>query len=125
MNPGSTQSRRWAVACMLLALSLPAGKLCAQGGPPMVTDDPDTPGDNHWEINLAAAALRTSGSWNYNLPDVDLNYGLGEHLQLKLDTPWVMKHPDGQDARSGLGASDLGVKWRFIDQAQAGFSASI
>jgi hypothetical protein len=26
----------------------------AQGGPPMVTDDPGTPGDGHWEINIAS-----------------------------------------------------------------------
>src|SRR5207253_1044200 len=25
----------------------------AQGGPPMQTDDPDTPGPGYWEINLA------------------------------------------------------------------------
>lgn len=23
-----------------------------QGGPPLITDDPDTPGNRHWEINL-------------------------------------------------------------------------
>ncbi len=30
----------------------------AHAGPPMVTDDPDTPGDGHWEINMAAAGGR-------------------------------------------------------------------
>ncbi|MDB5988480.1 MAG: hypothetical protein JWR16_3533 [Nevskia sp.] len=110
---------------MLLALSLPTGKLCAQGGPPMVTDDPDTPGDNHWEINLAAEAQRTRGVWNYDLPDADINYGLGEHLQLKIDTPWALQANDGAGVHSGLGTTELGVKWRFVDREQAGFSASI
>jgi hypothetical protein len=25
----------------------------AQGGPPMITDDPGTPGNGQWEINVA------------------------------------------------------------------------
>lgn len=24
----------------------------AQGGPPLITDDPDTPGPRHWELNI-------------------------------------------------------------------------
>ena len=35
----------------------------AQGGPPLVTDDPETPGDGHWEVNLAATGDHTSGRW--------------------------------------------------------------
>ena len=30
-----------------------APQLFAQGGPPMLTDDPDTPGAGVWEINTA------------------------------------------------------------------------
>ena len=26
--------------------------LHAQGGPPFITDDPGTPGNQHWEVNL-------------------------------------------------------------------------
>ena len=43
--------------CLGLAILMVAvGAARAQGGPPLVTDDPDTPGDGHWEINLAAIA---------------------------------------------------------------------
>ena len=49
----------------------------AQGGPPLITNDPDTPGAGHWEINLAAAGTHASGSWEVSLPDLDVNYGLG------------------------------------------------
>src|SRR5438445_482716 len=45
-------------ACAIAAAMLPA---LAQGGPPMVTDDPETPGDGHWEINIGAIATRTVG----------------------------------------------------------------
>jgi hypothetical protein len=39
----------------LFLLIIPAAgalRLHAQGGPPFITDDPGTPGNKHWEINL-------------------------------------------------------------------------
>jgi hypothetical protein len=37
---------------------LPALAL-AQGGPPFLSDDPDTPGNKHWEINLGFLGERS------------------------------------------------------------------
>jgi hypothetical protein len=96
----------------------------AQGGPPLVTDDPETPGDGHWEINLAATGAHTAGRWDIAAPDADINYGWGEHIQLKLDVPWLFVHETGQPWKSGLGAPDVGVKWRFVDIEDSGFSMS-
>jgi len=108
----------------LAAAALVAGPALAQGGPPMVTDDPETPGDGHWEINLGAIATRTHGRLELAAPDADINYGWGDHIQLKADIPWTSVRDDGQRWKSGLGTSQLGVKWRFIDQEQAGFAVS-
>jgi len=96
----------------------------AQGGPPLVTDDPETPGNGHWEINLAATGAHTSGRSDIAAPDADINYGWGEHIQLKLDIPWLFVQEADQPWKSGLGASDLGVKWRFVDIEDSGFSMS-
>jgi len=96
----------------------------AQGGPPLVTDDPETPGDGHWEINLATIASHTSGRWEIAAPDADINYGWGEHVQLKLDVPWNFVHESDQGWKSGLGAANVGVKWRFVDIEDSGFSMS-
>lgn len=97
----------------------------AQGGPPLVTDDPETPGDGHWEVNLATIASHTSGRWEVAAPDADINYGWGEHTQLKLDVPWTFVHETDQGWKSGLGAANMGVKWRFVDIEDAGFSMSV
>ncbi len=128
-GPGGT--RRWrCVRCACtrvltaLALCLPLGTAWSQGGPPLVTDDPDTPGDGHWETNLATTGSRTAGGWEIAAPDADINYGWGEHLQLKLELPWTFVHESGQAWQSGLGAGDVGVKWRFVDSDDAGFSMS-
>jgi hypothetical protein len=115
---------------LLLIALLAAAALCtpaasrAQGGPPLVTDDPDTPPDGHWEINLAAIGVHSSGQKQLSLPDADINYGWGNHVQLKLDTPWVLSEADGEPAKSGLGTTNLGVKWRFVDADRSGFSMS-
>jgi hypothetical protein len=111
-----------AAVALLVVMSEPA---LAQGGPPLVTDDPETPGDGHWEINLAAIAAHTSGRWEVAAPDVDINYGWGEHLQLSLEMPWSFVHETDQPWKSGLGAANVGVKWRFVDIEDSGFSMSM
>ena len=40
--------------CVFLPL-----RVLAQGGPPLITDDPGTPGDGHWEINIAEQSETT------------------------------------------------------------------
>jgi hypothetical protein len=111
---------------MTFAASLAvSGTSFAQGGPPMVTDDPETPGDGHWEINLAAFGDRTrSGRTEVSVPDADINYGLGDRIQLKVDVPWTFVHQSGDAWKSGLGTGNVGVKWRFIDGGEEGTSFS-
>ena len=108
----------------LVGFAAAFGPVLAQGGPPMVTDDPGTPGDGHWEINVAAIASRTRARREVAAPEADINYGWGEHVQLKLDVPWVFAQDAGQHWKSGLGAANFGVKWRFVDEDNAGFSVS-
>jgi hypothetical protein len=42
----------WAGAGLIAVLVLFPAVVLAQGGPPMITDDPDTPGPGYWEINV-------------------------------------------------------------------------
>ena len=111
-----------------LGLALVAAGLCAaatvhaQGGPPMVTDDPATPGDGHWEINVGSIGSRGSGGWLIAVADADINYGWGDRIQLKFDTPWNIAQGNG-DWTNGLGTSLLGLKWRFLDD-DAGWNLS-
>ena len=98
----------------------------AQAGPPLLTDDPDTPGNGHWEINLAWTVLQTRNRRLFGLPLVDVNYGLGERLQLKAEVPWLMlQDRRGAPTQSGIGSTNLGVKWRFIDKGKHGFAMSM
>jgi hypothetical protein len=98
----------------------------AQGGPPFLTDDPETPGNHHWEINFGWTGDRNPAAGDYEVPDFDINYGLGDRVQLKYEIPIAIEetHPQpatgSQPAQSGqviggLGESLLGIKWRFYE----------
>ncbi len=111
-------------ATLGLTLLLGAARLCAQGGPPMITDDPGTPGDGHWEINTALTTERRAGEHMIGMPLLDINYGVGERIQLKYEAAWL-RLDDGTDMHAGLSNSLLGVKWRFFDAGEKAWSASM
>lgn len=96
-----------------------------QGGPPMITDDPGTPGNRRFEINIAATLERRPHETLWGLPELDVNYGLGEHIQLTLQTSLVVLKRSDHGAVAGLGSTEAAVKWRFLDEETSGFSVSI
>ena len=96
----------------------------AQAGPPLLTDDPDTPGSGHWEINLAWTLSQNRTSRLFGTPLLDINYGLGQRLQLKAEVPWLILKDQQTGTQSGIGSTNLGVKWRFLDKNRNGFAIS-
>ena len=106
---------------LLLLLMPVAGALAhAQGGPPFITDDPGTPGNRHWEINLGWIGDHNPGNAYYQLPDIDMNYGWGDRLQLKYELPIAAATDENNTTRAGLGESLIGVKWRYFEHHTAG-----
>ncbi len=92
----------------------------AQGGPPFITDDPGTPGNHHWEINFGWIADHNPGNAYYETPDIDMNYGWGDRIQLKYELPMAVATDPNSTTRAGLGESLLGVKWRPYEHHRAG-----
>jgi hypothetical protein len=109
-----------ALLCALAICALGAGEARGQGGPPMITDDPGTPGDKKWEINLALAFKHRPGETSSDFPAIDFNYGVGEHIQLTLQTAPVLLKRNGHGLIGGLGGTEAAVKWRFLDQQTNG-----
>lgn len=116
----------WFVTLLAASLLLGPRSTWAQGGPPFRTDDPETPGNRHWEINFGFIGDRSPGTGAYQLPDFDINYGLGDRIQLKYELPIAFNETRAQPASNGslpvpaaviggLGESLLGVKWRFYE----------
>jgi hypothetical protein len=92
----------------------------AQGGPPFITDDPGTPGNKHWEINFGWIADHNPGNATYQTPDIDMNYGWGDRIQLKYELPMAVATDQNNTTRAGLGESLLGIKWRPYEYHRAG-----
>jgi hypothetical protein len=102
--------------CLILAVLTRFSPLAlAQGGPPFRSDDPDTPGNNRWEINTVFVGARNLSEGSYLMPNIDVNYGLGSRIQLKYEVPLSIQEFRGSSGHiaAGLGNSLLGVKWRF------------
>jgi hypothetical protein len=112
--------RRWVLAAVLSAPVVAFG----QAGPPFFTNDPGTPGNGNWEINLGSAQTVVRGAGSYQIPQIDLNYGLGERIQLTYQVPYLVQRTDGEPQQSGWSNALPGVKWRFFDQGEAGWQLS-
>jgi hypothetical protein len=112
---------------LLSAISLPvlgSGVARAQAGPPFLTNDPGTPGNANWEINLGSMQTITRGASSYQVPQIDLNFGVGDRIQLTYEVPYILQANAGQALASGWGNGYPGVKWRFLDQGDEGWQAS-
>lgn len=97
----------------------------AQGGPPMITDDPGTPGNRKWEINVAYTTERSKGSVESETPLFDINYGYGDRIQFKIEFPWLMTNTEENGRKQGLGDTCVGIKWRFYDEGEGKLAASV
>jgi len=91
----------------------------------MITDDPGTPGNGQWENNLAIAFEHRPNETAIDVPAIDLNYGVGEHIQLTLQTAPVLVKRSGQGLIGGLGGTEAALKWRFLAEATSGFDMSM
>src|SRR5215472_6053379 len=96
-----------------------------QGGPPMITDDPGTPGNGKWENNFAITFEHRPDETAYDVPQIDLNYGVGDHVQLTLQTAPVLLKRSGHGLIGGVGGTEAAVKWRFLDESRDGFDMSV
>jgi hypothetical protein len=119
--PGSL----WRSLILLFGLFFAAIPSFAQGGPPFYTNDPGTPGNLNWEINLGYMPFFYTGQSVSHTPDVDINFGVGDRIQLTYENAWLRVQNPSSVAKFGLGQSNPGVKWRFYDAGEDKLSISI
>jgi hypothetical protein len=109
-----TSRRRWrrsmlAAICFLTVPSLTH----AQGAPPLLTNDTGTPGNGNWEINRGVMTVLRLHQDTFQVPQIDVNFGMGDRVQLTYEIPFVLQNSSGQPAQSGWSNMLVGLKWRF------------
>lgn len=120
---GCLQRLAVVLACVLFAIM---GRVAhGQGGPPLITEDPGTPGAGNWEINIAGTLEQRQDERVLEAPVLDINYGLGERIQLKYEIPRIVLDEEGEGTINGLGTSEVGIKYRFLDYEHDGVSMSV
>lgn len=112
----------WRTLILATLVGLLAARVRAQGGPPMLTDDTGTVEAGHWELNNAVTVDQRAGENVIEAPHLDMNYGLTERVHLKYEVGWLNDRAPGGPTRSAVGDSNAGVKWRFYDEGEKGWS---
>lgn len=102
------------------------GAVCTAtvAGPPFATDDPEPVDLHHVELNLIGQQTRGAAGLAGNVT-AEVNVGCAAETQCHFAAPAAFDRPAGGPARAGLGDVELGVKYRFLDRHDAGWSAAI
>lgn len=88
----------------------------ASGGPPFLTDDPETLPPKNWELYLAHTYNKVDDGISGTAPHLELNYGVMPNLQLHMIIPLVYNKPKAEPTLYGFGDLELGVLYRFIQE---------
>ena len=112
------------LSIIILLLFLTSQFTFAQGSPPLLLDDTGTPGPGGWEINLVTSFEHSSKVNEFEAPLVDVNYGWGERIQLKIEFPLLVEQEEDFDTQIRFDGIEFGVKYRFLGEDDAGTSMS-
>ena len=117
-----TASRQVLFLLSMILVLLPAR---TDAGNPLFTNDPETPGSHGWEINISHDDARVLAQRDEDLPLLNINFGWTDNDQWKISVP--LRHFDPRDDEDHWGISDiqLGWKYRFLDEDEHGFMASV
>jgi hypothetical protein len=108
----------WRARMTVCLLAAAAGSLAVpvMAGPPFVTDDPEPVPYQHFEFYIAGQYSHERDGDGAAAPSFELNYGAAPNLQLHLVAPFVFDGPDQQPSHYGYGDTELGAKFRFIQE---------
>jgi hypothetical protein len=97
------------------------GAATAWAGPPFRTDDPEPVELGHWEVYGFSTATHVKGDTAGIAPGIEVNYGALPELQLHVVAPLAFDRPEGGGTRFGYGDTELGAKYRFVQEDETGW----
>ncbi len=118
-NQAPSRALRWTEIIASALFILTIGISSSWAGPPFLTDDPEPVDYNHGEFYIAAQYAKDKDATSGTAPHFELNYGVAPNVMLHLITPFVYNKPEGQSTQRGYGDTEIGVKYRFINDEDA------
>jgi hypothetical protein len=109
--------RPWRALLATCLFLVPA--LALRAGPPFLTDDPEPVDLHHWEFYVFGAGDRTADVNAISAPALEFNYGVAPETQLHIVAPLANVSAPGTGWTSGYGDTEVGVKYRFLDETDA------
>jgi hypothetical protein len=120
---GRSILKRHAKFAALVAAAMAPGSGWA--GPPFRTDDPVPVDYQHYELYSFFTGTHLSGDTSGAGPAVEFNYGLIPNGQFHIVTPVAFDNPSGSVSQFGYGDTELGFKYRFIQEQENGLRPQI
>ena len=109
-----------AAIAVLALLSSPA-----IAGPPYITDDPEPVDYQRWEFYAFSQGGRANGETSGVAPSCDCNYGILPDVQLHIQPGAAFRRASGASPAWGPGDTELGLKYRFVEQDKTNATPSI
>lgn len=106
--------------CVASAVATPAF-----AGPPFVNNGAATLDPMHFEINISTQYTKVNGAGAAAIPSVEVNYGITDKLRIVIQTQIELVHVDGVGTNIGLGDTQMGVKYRFVDADVGGWRPGV
>ncbi|HTL97451.1 MAG TPA: transporter [Holophagaceae bacterium] len=88
-------------------------------GPPFKTDDPAPVDLGHLEFYVFSTGQRVPGDSSGVGPAIEFNYGILPDTQFHLVVPYAYDRPEGARSNGGLGDTELGIKYRFLQETDS------
>lgn len=116
----STLRRLFLVFAFFLAITP-----VAMAGPPYSTDDPEPTDYRSFEIYMYSAGTHADGNTSGTLAGLEINYGAAPNLQLSVAVPFAYDKGVGHGTLYGYGATEFGVKYRFMQEDDDGWTPQV
>lgn len=83
-----------------------------------MTDDPEPVEFRHWEVYISSMTVRVPSESSGTLPHVEVNYGPAPNLQVHVILSNAFSRQTGESTTRGLGDTELGVRYRFVQETK-------
>ena len=90
----------------------------AFAAPPYNTDDPEPAEYKHFEVYFGAQFSGIRSGYTASAPLYEINYGGAPNLQLSITTQMSLARPFGGSVQYGVGDTNLGAKFRFVQETK-------